>query len=242
MSFRFFQRVVLVVCSLCSVSISCLYCQTFFKLDSLHREFDRAYGLDPILYNGIKYFQNQSGVVGTAFLDTDYTSDCAVSINGKRYENLLIKYDVYKQVFVLNFLNFVGANEQIVLNLGNSDTLYLRGKVFIKNIYNSIKQPYVQILSHKDNTAYISYVKSYTYNGMGKAVGFEYSELDSRLFFLIKNNIVPIRNKKSFLYTLSINSKKEAQMFLRENRIKFRNIGEGDVKKLLTFLDYSRNQ
>ena len=78
--------------------------------------FDRVYGVDYNLVNGIRYLYPYARAHGHPFLGENRFYTGYAVINGHYYQDLLFKYDICNQQIILNHTFLSGGTEQIIIN------------------------------------------------------------------------------------------------------------------------------
>ncbi len=86
----------------------------------IREHFDRSYGSDYNLLNGRKYYLPYSSV-SHPFLNSDQYRPGSLLIKGKRYFGVLINYDIYQQQVILQYINYLGQVEQLILTAETID-------------------------------------------------------------------------------------------------------------------------
>ena len=93
---------------------------------------DERYGPSTDLLNGEKYHYPYRSARGNPFFEVQGEPDASIQINGILYENQKIKYDIYNQLIVLDFLDRSGAPGSIVLRNKWLDYFIIDGYRFKK--------------------------------------------------------------------------------------------------------------
>ena len=127
-----------------SLVILLLYVPASVCGQSLNTISDKAYGLDPLLYNGILYtYLLPPGTSGTPFFNGPDFVKGFVTLRGLTYDDLWLKYDVFNQQLILQYKTSTGADNQIIIsdawlekfNLGNTHFELLAIQDTLKRIY-----------------------------------------------------------------------------------------------------------
>ena len=102
------------------------------KVAGDYRSFDRLYGLDQNLINGVRYKPEYPGSEGHPFLEDRQITTGNIRINNLHYQRVRLGYNIYNQSIILEYLNFAGATEQIVLHNETIDEFEMDQKKFEK--------------------------------------------------------------------------------------------------------------
>src|SRR4030043_225270 len=65
--------------------------------DILYSHFNTLYKLDQNLINGVKYYKSHEAVSGSEFFLDEKSSSGNITVNGIKYQNVLLKYDLINQ-------------------------------------------------------------------------------------------------------------------------------------------------
>ena len=104
--------------------------------------FDQSYGADFELVNGVKYLYPFFNPSDHPFLGENRFYTGSAVINGCKYPDLKIKYDICIQRIVLNHTFYSGEKEQIVLNNEFIDAFELDDKLFRKYSFSETTGTY----------------------------------------------------------------------------------------------------
>ncbi len=95
-------------------------------------ELNNIYGADQRLVSGKIYHQAPYGSVsGHPFCISDEWKEGQVTMDGRVYKNLLLKYDIVNNELVLNTLNLNNTSFQIRLEKGNISSFKLDNRKFV---------------------------------------------------------------------------------------------------------------
>lgn len=205
---------------------------------SLRSEYDRYYGLDVLLHNGVKFRMDYKLHNGHPFWGIDNPFNAELVIKGKSYKDRSLKYNIEKQEFILIYKDYFGAEQQIVLNNSAIDTVKAEDILFIKNKFDEIKQNFIQEIYKGDISCYSARFKYLRFKGeKAPKSGYEYST-ENKFYFLVIDNIVnEFGNKRTFLKAFPKKTKPEIKRYLATGRIRFRNISDRDIKNLVSYCE-----
>lgn len=202
---------------------------------TLREKLDSKYGLNPWLYNGIKYFPDHPNSYGHPFWKSEEPVDADIVLNNVNYDNLKIQYNSYTQAFVLNYLDQINAKNSIILNNSQIDTVKMDDCIFIKHNFREIKEPFIQIIFAGNISCFITWSKEYNFYGTGSNPGHYYSDDIRKIYLILAENIYQIRKKRDLLQLFNKEQKSSISSYLSKNNIHVRNISHVELQQLIGF-------
>jgi len=196
---------------------------------------DRTYGLDPLLYNGKKYYRNNLNAGGHPFWLREENFTGNIVLNGILYSNLQLKYELHKQIFILTYTDYNGALQSIILNNHSIDSVIIDKHVFIRNPSPDIDNVFIEQVYYDRYSAYISHTKEFFFQNVGVKTGYQYSEEIKKYFIITENKAYPFKNKKSFISIFPVQSKKQIKQYISSNHIKTKNMEVNQYVELAKF-------
>lgn len=206
-------------------------------VDSLREDFDKSYGLDVLLNNGKKYFPESNPVTGYPFWKSEDSYFADITIKGKTFKNERIKFNSYKQEFVLFYTNLNGQNGQIILNSEAIDSIRMDDVLFIPNRYPDIKQKFIQQIYHGKLDCYIGWYKELQFNRTGVNIGYIYSK-DSKTNYLVYKGVInPFSGKSSFLNIFSGYKRTLIRKHLSSMHLRLKKMNEVELRELVVYCE-----
>ncbi len=212
------------------------WCQ-FEKVDSLRIQYDKMYGLDVLLQNGRKYFADSNPVKGHPFWISPDPFVAEIYISGKKYPDQSVRYDIYRQEFILVTDNFNGQKSQIVLNSLLIDSVKTENSLIIANTIPGIQQKFVQSVYSGKLSCYVGWFKTFQFYPNGANTGYVYSDDEKMYYLLIKGHLYPFNSRKSFLSIFSGDQKAKIRKYISVNRLKFAQLGLPDLRQLIVYCE-----
>jgi hypothetical protein len=172
-----------------------------------------------ILYNGTVWTNRYHRIRGDQFLFSAFFIPSAVTINGKTFNNVRIKYDIYADEIItpVNREDILQLNKEVV----DSFTINSENKIykFTNVMADTMKsfKGYVSVLYKGKSALYLKYIKTITpfvtteYDGSFNQI--------SILYFRRGNEIYPIKSISDLLKILSI-QKDQIRNFIKKNKLK----------------------
>lgn len=208
-------------------------------VDSVRTEFDKLYGLDVILNNGKKYFPDSNPVIGFPFWKSDESFLADLTINGKSFLDKQIRYNTFNQEFVLLYTNLNGQDVQIILNSEGIDSVRIGNTLFVPNPYPEIKPKFIQQIYSGQLICYKGWYKEMQFNRTGVNIGYIYSK-DKYVNYLVYQGVVHrFSGKSSFLKIFSGYKRSLIRKYLSSRHIKFKKIGENELRDLMEYCEKS---
>ena len=194
------------------------------------------------LLNGRLYQEKRTNIVGHPFLKDDKFHSSNIYYKGINYENLLLKYNIFRQEIIYYQEIDIEQPRFILLNLDylekfeinyDSDKLLFTSEFSNLNGLDS-KIEYYQLIYDGN----FKYIKGSEKRIEKLAVKNRYDQyVENNYYYLIVNNKpYRIKNKKDFIQVF-INHKKEIRKFIKKNHLKIKPWSHGDIIKLIIFCE-----
>lgn len=203
------------------------------KLTELHEDFDKAYGLNTHLYNGKKYYRENRDAIGHPFWIQEEAFSGSLSVSGRVYSDLQIKYELHKQIFILEYKEYSGAQQAIILNNQSIDSVMINERVFIKNPFGEIDNEFIQQVYPGKFSAYISHSKEFLFQNVGVQSGYKYSKEIKKPFIVINDNILAFGSRRSFLQIFPDQKRKEIKQYISSQRIRMKKLQDDQFRELI---------
>lgn len=191
------------------------------------------------LYSGKVWKNMYRRVNGDQFLFTNYFLPGTVSIDGKTFKNLLIRYDIYSEEIMIpvNREEIVQLNKEMI----DSFSITFENKVyrFIKiqeDTLNGLKgyKDYFNVLYKKESALYIKYKKEISPDITDKSDG---EFIESHKVYLVKDKTAyPIMTKNDLYNALNID-KVQIKNWLKSNKLKVSNKNPENYIPVIRFYD-----
>jgi len=174
---------------------------------------------DQNLYNGKEWINHYTAIKGDQFLFSKVFLDGTVTVNGKKYSNITINYDIYNDELL------IPAKRGIILQLNkemvDSFTMVLENKTyrFFNTDRDSLEniKGFVKVLYEGKSSLYVKYKKEI----QPLAVEDKYDLFfrTYRVYFVRGNKVDLISSKNELLKVLK-DRKDQIKDFLKKNRTK----------------------
>lgn len=213
-----------------------IYAQTS-PLELKHKQFDSQYGLNQMLFNGEKYSPEHTEVKGHPFLYSDEPVEGKLMLKGQVFEPVMLKYDIYKQQFVLSFLDRNKANQQLVIPNLSIDSVWISHALFTSAVPYNLLDGFVQVLEYGEYKILYRWSKAYQFTAAKNDMPHVYSDANRTSYFYHDELTVKFRSKGSFVKLLPIAKQKAIKNYLKRNKIRFNKVSDSDMIEILIYIN-----
>jgi len=193
------------------------------------------YGLDVILTNGKKYFEENKIAKGHPFWGGDQSFPADLIISGRVFKNQQLKYNLHKQEFILVYSDYNNQPTQIILHTPLIDSVATNNGLFIQNHFPEIKQPFVSVVHQGNVSCCVGIGKDLLFSRMGVNTGYSYSKEYQKYYLILKGTAHQFSNKSSFIRIFPKNNRPAIRKYISMHRIKFGKMNEHMLKPLIAF-------
>ncbi|MBI9069075.1 MAG: hypothetical protein JEZ09_17390 [Salinivirgaceae bacterium] len=203
----------------------------------LYSEFDSKYGLDYNLYKGTKYYNSHSYKYGHPFWKHKNSIIGKVELNGKIYDSINLKYDIYLDELVLDYTTNIGANSQIILNSAIVDNFWIGIDEFVKNNDRNIEYDFFHLIYKGQFSCYFTYKKEYKYFKSSSKDGFGYDEekISKLIVFDGQNHV--FKSKKDLLKLLPEEIRLKVKSKIKQNNYKLLRSNQYQLEELFNYIN-----
>ncbi|MGE0088021.1 MAG: hypothetical protein AB7S50_00940 [Bacteroidales bacterium] len=196
------------------------------------------YGIDDELINGCVYQMPDYRIMGSPYLFNELWSDGIIFINGKKYDGLLLKYDVLNEIIVLN-TQINDYNRLLSINKSQIDSFYIENRLFVNSkllFQNQEDQSFYEQITNHDFRLLIKYKKVFlkTYNNLSPYGRFSSIKKDISLY----NNgtLQNANNLNSFIKGFEDKiDKKKVKNYLKQNGFNYSKASSNEFKEIITY-------
>ena len=201
-------------------------------------ELNNVYGADNILVNGINYSPLHPGSYGHPFLGDNIFAENNIVLKGRSFNNVLLKYDLEKQMIILNFKNPAKADKLIELNNNYIKEFTINQLHFIKlpDKVNSSATPFIQLIYSGKLIFGKTYSKAFIATYSNKYPRGKYSKLYIKNVLIVDDETLEIKRNKD-LYSAFPANKHQIKRYIKSNKIKLRKATNKQWHQLIKFCD-----
>lgn len=195
--------------------------QTSQPVSSLYikNQLDKIYGLDQRLISGKSYPGEVKGsIAGSPYwVDSEWKLG-SVDINGVRFTNLLLKFDIVEDILVLNTSNLNKQTIQVCLNMNSISEFYLGEKKFIKFPVkdDSTKELFCQVCAEGKLSYLVTKSKTLAITSES-ATSYKYNEQINN-YLLYEGRLIKFKGKRT-IYKLFPELKQDIRKFSYQNAL-----------------------
>jgi hypothetical protein len=181
-----------------------------------------AYGQDQELVNGLQYYNRHPQSLGHPYLLEGWVHQGNVSLRGKLYDGLWLKYDIYNQQVEVEYRTIIGANNQVILVSDRVDNFSIGNYFFEKLKLEGEQEQFYQVLGEGRMVWYIRWEKKLEAISGNYRFTEEYSSPRRSYLLELDASIHPFNNKKSFVQLFPEAIQKDMKKLIKSNNIKIR--------------------
>jgi hypothetical protein len=221
-------------------SSNCLFSQNQPETNNLPPteidNYDKIYGLDPTLYNGLLYSSFNPGKVkgDQYFVSSAYVKGEA-TIRGIKYTNIDLNFDIYKQEVLLKYLGSNNINNIIKISKAWLENFSIGDYQFViystpenpKGIYQVIGTESIKLLYHWEKK--VAYFNDYINNTS------LYFEVIKDQYVLMNNVLLKFKNNNSFVHLFAKEYQANIRKYLHQHKIKVSSASDRAMEELINY-------
>jgi len=183
-----------------------------------------AYGQDQELVNGLQYYNRHPRSLGHPYLLEGWVHQGSVSIRGKLYSNIWIKYDIHAQHVEVEYRTMGGADNQVILVSDRVDGFTIGNYSFkkLKLEEELDEEQFYQILGKERLIWYIRWEKNLVPLVGDPRFIEEFTSPKRNYLLELDGSIHPFSNKKSFVKLFPQSIQKDIKRLIKSNQLQIR--------------------
>lgn len=184
---------------------------------------DRAFGLDQELVNGVQFYNRYLSYQGHPYFLDDELRPGSVTIRGRTFGNLQLRFDIYSHCLELSYVNLAGGNNRLILVPDHLDGFTLGEYRFTRMEGEpGMRGPFCQEVRTGNFTCYIGWEKEVAALNNNTSYSGQFSEPE-RTFLLDKDgSLERFTGRRDFVRLFPESSRKEMIRLLRRRGASFR--------------------
>jgi hypothetical protein len=206
----------------------------------LEHFFLERYGPDQNLYNGARYTNLHLQSDGHKFLGEDRYQYGKVIFDGRKYDSLQLKYDIYNQQVLLLFPKPDERSDELIINNLRLDEFHLGDKVFRKYYFPETDTLFFQVFEAKDLTILYHFRKDIINRATQRSM-LVFTQSKRRGYLSIPSGLYKLGNNRSFA-KLFPEYRTDLMAFMRGRKIKIRWASDIQIEWLLAYYNQLNNQ
>ncbi|HJX70596.1 MAG TPA: hypothetical protein VJ346_01550 [Bacteroidales bacterium] len=204
--------------------------------DILYSHFNTLYKLDQNLINGVKYYKSPESVSGSEFFLDEKSSSGNITVNGIKYQNVLLKYDLINQDVILEYDFPLGGKMQIIIDDEKITEFGIFEKTFKKYHFPSAGDRFFQTITAGNIVCLIYWSKMRIPTSSSLQYAYLYSEENRKTYLLMENQLCQFTGQGSFL-KLFPGHEDEVRRYIKNHNLEMRNISDENLVRLLEYCD-----
>ncbi len=211
--------------------------QSASSFNGIRETAESQYGPDLDLLNGRKYNFTYRSARGNPFFEAPGANSAAIQIKGKLYENQSIRFDIYQQLLILDFIDLSGGNSSIVLNDEVVDQFTL-GEVHFRKFSdkNGLKR-FGQVVYLDRISCVYFWKKKYLSELKEEQKNYRFSGPLRDAVIISNGQVRAYKNKSSFLKCFGQGDRKKIKLFMREQLINPRKANDLEMQRLMKYIN-----
>jgi hypothetical protein len=172
-----------------------------------------------LLYNGIVWTNRYRRMEGDQFLFSGFFLPATISINGKTFKNVKVKYDIFSDEIItpVNAEDILQLNKEMV----DSFAISFEDKVYrfinIRNDTSGGFTGYINLLYKGNSAFYVKYKKLLSLESTQTSDG--HFIVNQMLFFVKDSLVYPINGTKT-LFRILNTDKEQIRNFIKKNKLR----------------------
>ena len=190
---------------------------------------EQAYGQDQELVNGMQYYNRHSRSLGSPFLMEGGVHPGTVTLRGKLYKDIWLRYDIYAQQVEVEYRTVNGANNKVVLINDRVDEFSIGERRFRK-LNLEKKEEFFQHVGKGRLICYIRWEKKLVpVSGDSRFIE-EYSGAKRSYLLYLDGTLGSFHNKKSFVKLFPDAVQKQLKKLIRTRHFSIRTATSGELE------------
>ena len=225
-------------------SVICCFCLIFLPLQGQQPSGDsspdfedlvvRAFGQDQELVNGMQYYNKHSNSLGHPYFLQGSAHLGSVTIRGRLYSQVWLKYDIHAQQVEVEYRTINGADNQVILVGDRLDEFTIE-----KNYFNRLKlddeegEQFYQVIIMDPLVLYIHWEKILVPGSGDSRYSKEFTSPKRDYFLEMEGKVYSFHNKGSYVKLFPKPIQKDLKKIIRSNYIQIRNATTDQLELLL---------
>jgi hypothetical protein len=218
------------------VILSFLFSQIMFSQEAGF-ENEKAFGLDPLLYNGKKYtYFLPSGTGGHQFLVSPEYLKGSVTIKGKTYTDLELNYDIFNQELLIRYRNETGATSILEVSEAWLESFSLGDSRF-EYIHHENDAGIYQVLGSGSVRILYTWKKELKLETGTNPARYNFTLPKRATSLEIDNTVVPFRSRGSLIKIFPPECNEMIKDYLQQHKIRIKSSSDQSMSRLADFLN-----
>jgi hypothetical protein len=181
-----------------------------------------AYGQDQELVNGLQYYNRHPRSLGHPYLLEGWVHQGSVSLRGKLYPGIWLKYDIYDQQVEVEYRTMNGADNQVILVSDRVDNFSIGSYFFERLKLEEDQERFYQVIGEGRMVWYIRWEKKLVPISGDSRFFEEYTSPKRSYLVILEGSTHPFNNQKSFVQLFPKDQQKDLKKLIKSNNIQIR--------------------
>jgi hypothetical protein len=179
-----------------------------------------AYGQDQELVNGMQYYNKNPRSLGHPYFMEGLVHQGSVSIRGKIYSGVWLKYDIHKQQVEVEYQTMNGGENQVILVGDRLDNFTIGEQYFRRMLLDEeLGEQFYQVIGSGNLILYIRWEKRLVpISGDSRFIE-EFTSPRRSYLLELNGSVQPFTNKKSFVALFPREVQKDMKRLIKQNRL-----------------------
>jgi len=234
------RRTLTITVLIALLGLSGLYAQQQSITDYL-AECLRKYGNDADLVNGEKYYYPYRQSEGTPFF-FDEARSAVIRIKEKEFAGQQLRYDVFNQKLILDFMDIYGANSSLVLRDDWVEGFAFGEKVFVRMEGPGGVAGFYQLVTDGAIKCVYKWSKGQQLNLNSGVQSFYFTDASKDAYLVIGETFHAYRSNKSFLKAFDPELQKTVKQFMKQAKMKVNKASDSQIRHLVQYCNSLSNE
>jgi hypothetical protein len=199
----------------------------------IREEAEQKYEPSADLLNGVKYHYPYRSANGTPFLEIPGDPVASVRIRGREYENQRVRYDMYNQIMVLDYLDGTGARGSLVLKNEWLEQVVIGETLFRLFKDDNGTERFGQVIGEGEFSCIYFWEKQYLPDLHNGEQHYFFGEPSRRSFLRYQESINPYKGNRSLIRCFPDQIQPAVKGYLKEERIRVKKATDREMQLLL---------
>lgn len=202
--------------------------------------FERKYGINADLLNGLKYRYPYAAAEGSPFLfEGEPVAD--ICIKGNVFLDQLVKYDIHNHKLVLEYTDLYGAESSIVLRKEWVDWFRYGEMRFGKFSGAGTKERFYQVVYEGNLSCLYAWERDLKLDSGTGSKQYIFTDPGRTGYLVDGNRFHRFQNRWSFLRFFDNPERREIREYIRSHRIRIRKAPDREMHALMNYCNQVRN-
>lgn len=201
--------------------------------------YDTEIGKNSMVYTGSSYFDRFSGIKGHQYFLNDYWEESSLIYDGLVYDSIYLKYDVYRDLLLIEHFNSNGYLSPIQLYNPKVISFNIMGYYFIrleKDTLSNLRTGfYNQMYKSKDIEVLVKRRKEITKTNEIHTLNEEFTIKDR--YYIKKSGVFYRVKKKGSIIKVLGDQKKKIRSFIKKNKYYFKDSPDVQLVEVVKYYD-----